>query len=102
MFDITNHLSASLDRLAKSLRLKPTKRVNREKDKAIPAEVYLQAGNNIDMLVKIMDKLEPEKNWGDYYANREYKQAKNPSDVFALADLPARRLNLILYGANLN
>ncbi|HEC12118.1 MAG TPA: hypothetical protein ENI80_02560 [Acidiferrobacteraceae bacterium] len=102
VFVITNRLSNSLDRLAKSLHLKPMKRFTREKAKAIPAEVYLQAGNNLDVLVKIMNKLESEKNWGNYYAIRQYKLAKNPSDVFALADLSERRLNLVLYGGNPN
>lgn len=91
-----HQLSDVLDRLARRTQLQPMKRITREKTKAIPAEVYLQAGNNLDALINIMNKLEPNKTWGDYYPVNSYTQAKVPSDVFALTDLTLRRLELIL------
>lgn len=89
-------LSDLLAKLARNTQLKPTDKITRQKKKAIPAEVFLQVGNNLDALAHIMNKLEPGKSWGGYYSDQTYKKAKTPNDVYALADLSVRRFNLVL------
>lgn len=91
-----NQLSDSVDKLIRKENLSAMPRVRKEKATAIPAEVYTQTGNILDALAKLMVKLEPESNWGDYYAINTFKKGKKPSDVYALADLSIRRLNIIL------
>lgn len=90
------HLSDVIDTLSASVQLPPMDRVKKEKAKVIPAEVFLQAGNCLDAFVAYMDKLEPNKHWGNFYVEREYKKGKSPSDVYALADLSVRRLALVM------
>jgi hypothetical protein len=95
-----HRLSDSIDKLANRIRLEPMKRILRENKKAIPAEVFLQTGNNLDAMVKIMTKLEANKAWGDYYDLRQDLKNKKPNDVFALADLSIRRLDVVLRSGN--
>jgi len=94
VFVKVSRLSDSIDKLAGKIRVESVDRITRAKKKAIPAEVFLQVGNNLDTLVEIMNKLEPGKSWGDYYVNRTYKKAKSPNDVYALADLMVRKIKL--------
>lgn len=88
-------LSDAVDKLSASVQLPPMDRVKKEKKKALPAEVFLQAGNCLDALVAYMNKIEPGQHWGDYYVEHEYKSGKSPSDVYALADLSVRRLAMV-------
>jgi len=67
-----NRISDYIDKLARRVQVTPVTRVSREQSKAIPAEVFLQIGNNLDTFVGIMIKMDPGKNWGDAYGNREY------------------------------
>ena len=95
-FQKLHGLANSLDKLMKKTNLPPVLRIKRETAKAIPAEVFLQTGHNLDALVNMMNKLEPGKSWGSYYKNIEYKHSLKPADVYALADLLTRRLELVL------
>ncbi|MFV2057148.1 MAG: hypothetical protein ACC707_11820 [Thiohalomonadales bacterium] len=91
-----HQLSDAIDKLVRRVTQKPMKRVKREKRKAIPAEVYLQAAYNLDAFVHYMNKVEPNKNWGRFYVDNVYRKNKKPSDVYALADVSLRRLMLVL------
>lgn len=89
-------LADSLDKLSKKLKLSTVNRIIKQKAKALPAEVFLQTANNLDSMVSILNKIEPGKVWGNYYKLQTYKQSKKPSDVYVLADLLIKRLDLVL------
>lgn len=91
-----NRLNLLMDRLAKSVQVEPVEKITREKGKAIPAEVFLAVANNLDTLNSVINKLEPGKNWGQFYNKRTYDKPLTPSDVYALVDLSVRRLNLVV------
>ena len=95
-FQKLHGLANSLDKLMKKTNLPPVNRIEKEKGKAIPAEVFLQTGDNLDALISVMSKLEPGKTWGSYYKNNKYNHSWKPADVCALADLLTRRLELVL------
>lgn len=95
VFVILEKFSKSLDKLARRAGLKTVPRIKRDQSKAIPAEVFLQAGNNLDSFVEYMDKKEPNNIWGQYYIVYKYGKSKSPSDVYALVDLQIRRLALV-------
>ncbi len=96
VFNMVSKLSDALDKLSRREQLGPMKRVTRESaNKAIPAEVLFQAGYNLDAFVSYMNKIESGNNWGRYYVSYKYTKNKNPSDVYALADLTLRRLQAV-------
>ncbi len=96
VFVILNKLSSKVDKLTRRVKQKPMTRVKREKAKAIPAEVFLQAGNNLDAFVQYMHSIEVDKSWGQFYTNRTYSVGKTPDNVYALVDLLLRKTNYIL------
>lgn len=89
-------LSNAMDKLSRRKQVKAMPRVTKAKAKAIPAEVFIQAGHNLDALIKYMSKVDPGKTWGQFYDLNSNISAKTPSDVYAIADLALRRLELIL------
>lgn len=89
-------LCNAVDKLSRREQLRPMPRVTKAKAKAIPAEVFIQAGHNLDALIKYMNKVEPGNNWGRFYDLKKDIGAKSPSDVYAITDLAFRRLELIL------
>jgi len=92
-----NQLSDLLDKLSSRLKLSPTSRLKRENQKAIPAEVFLQSGNTLDALIAIMNKLEPGRQWGNYYKTNSKSKPRTPTEVYALADLMLRRLAVVTH-----
>ncbi|MDD1781181.1 hypothetical protein LRP49_08175 [Enterovibrio sp. ZSDZ35] len=98
VFVALSRLSDLVDQLALKHKVRPTHRIERERDLAIPAEVFLQAGECLDTLALVMNSLSPDEVFGDFYANNSdsKKQNKTPSDVFALVDLIVRKLNTLL------
>ncbi len=95
-FVMINRLSDSIDKLTARVQQEPMQRVKRERKLAIPAEVFLQAGNNLDAFVHYLHSIAPGKTWGRFYTTSTYKTGKKPDDVYALAELSVRRLNIIL------
>ncbi|OEF50259.1 hypothetical protein A1OW_11230 [Enterovibrio norvegicus] len=89
-------LSDNIDRFLQANHLPLIKRIEREQNNAIPAEVYLQAGLCLDSLIMAMSRIENGKSFGDFYALKESDKTKTPSDVYALVDLVHRKLFVLL------
>lgn len=92
-FKALNSLGDSIDILVKTQDIHPVPRVKQEKKKVLPAEVFLQTGNNLDTFIDFLARLEPDNRWGDIYVVNRYKKSKKPNDVYALAMLLKRRLD---------
>ncbi|WP_255555417.1 hypothetical protein [Enterovibrio paralichthyis] len=96
VFVALNSLADHIDALAKKGGVEPVRRVTRESDKAIPAEVFLLAGACLDTMAATMYKSDPSTPLGDFYSNRSSSRAKTPSHVYALVDLLDRKLTILL------
>ncbi|MBV7315101.1 hypothetical protein [Shewanella sp. NIFS-20-20] len=96
VFLALSELSDQLDQFSIRYDLAPMRRVARQQDVAIPAEVYLQAGICLDAFVLNLAKIEPMNAFGSFYNLPTDGLSKTPSDVFALVELVNRKLTLLL------
>ncbi len=88
-------LSDHINRLAAYNGIKGADPVIREKDRAIPAEVYMMNGVLLDAMVRIVADGNGERIWGDMYKIEAVTQKKTPSDVFALGELALRKIEAV-------
>ncbi|MBF0384051.1 MAG: hypothetical protein HQL69_23810, partial [Magnetococcales bacterium] len=98
VFKLFNKLADRLDILASNSGISKVSRIQIEKEKAIPAEVYIMNGNLLDAMVRIVKSSRPNMVLGDLYKTNNVTTTKTPSDVFGLGELALRKVNIILAG----
>lgn len=91
VFVALGNLADVVDRLRESANMGIKTRIKREKEKAIPAEVYLAVGTCLDGVVGWIAAKNPDRAWGELYRVQTYT-GKTPSDVFAQIQAATRRI----------
>lgn len=94
VFILFNILANEIDHLAMHNNVLKVSRIKREKELAIPAEIYLMSGQLLDTFTKIINTFETGKTLGDIYKTSQTSN-KTPNDVFALGDLALRKIKLL-------